>query len=192
MVSLDYDAQAYGCHFNVIGREADFNSGAVLIQVLKDANPVTWSQDTRQNAPSASGAATASQTASTVSPIAAATSQAPVPTTTSNSSENGGLSTGAKAGVGVAVALGVLAVGALTAFFVLRARRSKQQHVGKMAPGEDFKGDSVMYEPVSNGPMNEIPMELGAEQLIPEMAAGGEAHELPASVAGTHTGLKSG
>ena len=198
LVALDYDAQAYGCHFNLIGQETNFNSGALLIQVLKNTNPVTWSQNTPQNAPTASGAATASQTASTVPPTAAATSKAPVATTSSNPSGSGGLSTGAKAGVGVAVALGVLAVGTLTAFFFLRARRSKNQHVGFMAPRGKYETDSVMYHPVSGRPINEIPMELGAERPIPEMAVGGEAHELPTSSTGTHmnyegnTGLKTG
>ena len=186
MVALDYDHQAYGCHFNLKGQEADFNSGAILIRVLKDTNPVTWSQNTTKNAPAASGAATASQTASTVPPIAVATSKAPVATPSSNQSGNGGLSTGAKAGVGVAVALGLLAIGALTAFFFLRARRSKNQYVGNLAPGKKYEGDSAMYHPVSGQPINEVPMELGAEQPIPEMAVGGEAQELPTSVTRKH------
>lgn len=105
-----------------------------------------------------------------------------IPTTTSQSQptnisgQTDGLSTGAKAGIGVGAAIGgilLVALGAFGAIMLMRRSSSRAQDtedVGDSGDGSKFEGSH------STGVAD--PTELGSEHRAKELATGKEAHEL--------------
>ena len=142
------------------------------------------------------GPLSATTSAVTTGTVAASTSTAPAtPTTTSTtptatSVASTGLSSGAKAGIGVGVSLGAIAVLAIAGFFLFR-RRKRQQETAAAATTEDTRHEKPELD--ANGIQ---PNPHGREDALHEVDAplyGTEAgrHELKSDGENTRHELRS-
>lgn len=124
---LNYALEPFSCHFELsrqpaVGLGPPYAlSGTFNVAIESNAKPVTWSQNT-----ATASTASTSTSASTNPPSTASSTPRPESTSGSEASGSNSLSQGAKIGLGVGVALGVLALIAAAAagFFVLRRRRN--------------------------------------------------------------------
>lgn len=105
-------------------------------------NPSTTSDSTSSTSPT-SPTSSATSASITTTPSNAATSVAAAPTANTDPDQSGGLSNGAKVGIGIAVA--VLALGGIAAGYFLYRRRAKNQHQG-FAPALAAGGSPVLTE----------------------------------------------
>lgn len=116
-------------------------------------NPSTTSDSTSTTS-ATRPTSSATSASATFTPSTAATSAAPVPTASTDPDQSGGLSTGAKVGIGIAVA--VLALGGIAAGYFLYRHRAKKQQQGVAAalaaggspvPKEQKRAGSVADHP---------------------------------------------
>lgn len=127
---LNYALEPFSCHFELsrqpaVGLGPPYAlSGTFNVDIESNAKPVTWTRNTETSSTaSTSTTASTNQTSTTSS------------TPSAKSSGSSSLSQGAKAGIGVGVALGVLAlIAAAAAFFVFRGRKN-----ARMAQTETYK-----------------------------------------------------
>ena len=174
-------------------RELALEQLAELDRAISGASTATAGIQTTRAAPSATGATLPTQfqphtssvggaqssstpaatrtTGTSLRPLDHATSTA---TSSPQQTSPSGLSTGAKAGIGVGAAIGgllLIALGAFGAIWFLR--RSRQRDNGR-APVMGGEGGSEKREGTGG------PHELDHDQRAKEMATGKEAHEAPA------------
>lgn len=136
---LNYALEPFSCHFELsrqpaVGLGPPFAlSGNFNVAIESNARPVIWSQNTGNNPSAASTGANLSPT-----PQSTVSSEPSEPTVGTQASGSSGLSQGAKIGLGVGVALGVLAlIVAAAGFFWFRRRRRNTRQAGNRNPHLD-------------------------------------------------------
>lgn len=124
---------------------------------------------------------TTSQTSSSISSESSTTSSGPAPTNTTSSEDQstnkGGLSTGAKAGIGVGASIGALAILAL-GYFIAKALHWKKKASGTpLATGTndgqgqaaEYKDNPLAQEPAPYAPQSWSRAELPADRVVHQL-----------------------
>ena len=148
-------------------QQSDVSSTTVYADVIQ----IQWQSSDQHvirlktQATASSGASPASSTAapgSRTSGAAAATSTSASPPSSASSA----LSTGAKAGIGIGVVLGVLALAGLAALFLVQRRRKRRSQV-RAEPVDDYKGPGY-HELAQTDIQSAEPVEMDA-RVVQEM-----------------------
>ncbi|KAF6231713.1 hypothetical protein HO173_010015 [Letharia columbiana] len=149
---LNYALDPFSCHFELsrqpaVGLGPPYAlSGTFNVAVESNAKPVTWSQNTGTSSTADTG-----PSASTNAQSTASSTTSPESTAGAEASGSNGLSQGAKIGLGVGVALGVLAlIAAAAGFFMLRRRRNSSTR--RTENGISHPGDQNLATPHPNAP----------------------------------------
>lgn len=123
---LNYALEPFSCHFELsrqpaVGLGPPYAmSGSFDVAIQSNAKPVIWTKNSGN-----SSTASTSTNASTDPQSTTSSTPSPESTAGTKASGSSGLSQGAKIGVGVGVALGILAlIAAAAGFFMLRRRRN--------------------------------------------------------------------
>lgn len=125
--TLNYALEPFSCHLEhsrqaAVGLGPSYALSRIFnVDIESNAKLVTWRKSTGNSSTASSGTDASTNPESTASPTPSATTTAGV-----KASGSSVLSQGARAGVGIGVAMGVLALiaaAATAAFYVLRRRR---------------------------------------------------------------------
>lgn len=187
-VRINFNTNSDNCWFNLRNNDEDgtgFNSPRFSLS--SDERSQTTLGLEQETAQTTSAPPSTSETTTSTS-ISTSSGETSEPTrdgdsgpeaTNSDSAGDSGLSTGAKAGIGVGVALGVLGIAAFIGVFFMLRRRRERNGPGSEQERQELHGTTVVEHkanwggpPVDHGPPQE--MSAGYEA---ERRAG--AHEMP-------------
>lgn len=169
---LNYALEPFNCHFELsrqpaVGRGPPYAmSGTFNVVLESTVKPVTWSQNTGSSSTASTGTNASTDPESTASPTSTPSTSTPV----SQASGSSGLSQGTRIGIGVGVALGVLALIASNAatLYWLRRRRNNAKMTTTMAPTDTYGSQLLAKQRQTFASCQMIRSELAADSSVHE------------------------